>query len=77
VPLLQDQAEDRLGGTGDFVDGSRLDKADSTVRLTASHTFTKPGTYFAVVRVTSQQQGDTKAAYTLVQNLGRVRIVVR
>lgn len=66
-----------FAGTGDFADSSRLDKADSTVRLTTSHTFTKPGTYFAVVRVTSQQQGDATAAYTLVQNLGRVRVVVR
>jgi hypothetical protein len=64
-------------GTGSYSESSRLGKIDGSVRLTTNHVFTKPGTYFAVVRVTSQRQGDAGAAYTLVQNLGRVRIVVK
>lgn len=44
--------------------------------LTMKHTFTKPGTYFATVRVTSQREGDTSTPFTRVQNLDRVRVVV-
>jgi hypothetical protein len=62
--------------TGTFAETSKV-KAGSSVTLTTTHTFTQPGTYYGVVRVTSQQQGDPKAAYTLVQNLGRVRVVVK
>lgn len=40
----------------------------------AEHTYTKPGTYFAVVRVTSNRNpGD---AYTRLRNLCRVRVIV-
>lgn len=43
----------------------------------ASHTFTKPGTYFPVLRATSQRKGDQQTAFARVQNLGRVRVVVK
>jgi hypothetical protein len=39
--------------------------------------FSKPGTYFPALRVTSQRQGDAKSLYARVRNLGRVRVVVR
>ncbi|ONH22564.1 hypothetical protein BL253_35365 [Pseudofrankia asymbiotica] len=64
-------------GTGSYAESSRIGDVDSSVQLATTHTFAKPGTYFVAVRVTSQKEGDAKAAYTLVQNLGRVRIVVR
>jgi hypothetical protein len=44
--------------------------------LHQSHTYTAPGTYFAVVRVTSQRTGDRTTPYTHIQNLARVRVVV-
>jgi hypothetical protein len=44
--------------------------------LQARHTFTQPGTYFPVVRVSSQRNGDTSTPYGLIQNLARVRVVV-
>jgi hypothetical protein len=51
-----------------------------TVHLHTSHTYpkppTSPTTYFPVVRVTSQRQGDPNAAYGLIQNLARARVVV-
>lgn len=50
---------------------------NSTVIVKATHTFTTPGTYFAVLRVTSQREGDAQTPYARVQNLGRVRVVVR
>lgn len=48
----------------------------SELTLKATHSFTDPGTYFAVVRVASQREGDSKTPYTRIQNLNRVRIVV-
>jgi hypothetical protein len=44
--------------------------------LQATYTFTQPGTYFPVVRVTSQRNGDTSTPYELIMNLARVRVVV-
>jgi hypothetical protein len=44
--------------------------------LQASYAFTQPGTYFPVVRVTSQRNGDTNTPYELIMNLARVRVVV-
>ena len=42
-----------------------------------THTYDKPGTYFAVVRVRSERNGDKNALYTQIRNLDRVRIVVK
>ena len=42
-----------------------------------AHTFTAPGTYFAVLRVTAHREGDADETFTRVQNLDRVRVVVR
>lgn len=43
---------------------------------TIEHTFEKPGTYFVVVRVKSQRDGDKSEPFTQVKNLDRVRVVV-
>jgi hypothetical protein len=56
-----------------FTDHAQKDRV--TVKTTYS--FAKPGTYFPALRVTSQRQGDANAEYALVQNLGRVRVVVK
>jgi len=50
-------------------------RADS-IKLKATHTFDTPGTYFPVVRVTAQRDGDAKANFSSLPNLGRVRVVV-
>jgi len=39
--------------------------------------FTKPGTYFPVLRVRSNRQGDIRDAFTQVKNLSRVRVIVK
>jgi hypothetical protein len=46
------------------------------VTLPASHSYATPGTYFAVVRVGSQREGDAATPYGRVLNLARARIVV-
>jgi hypothetical protein len=52
-------------------------KSASRVTVKTTYTFTKPGTYFPTLRVAAQRQGNAQTPYTRVQNLGRVRVVVR
>ena len=53
------------------------DKTGSQARVTSTYTFTKPGTYFPTLRVAAQREGDAKTPYTRIQNLDRVRVVVK
>ncbi|MCX6215766.1 hypothetical protein [Spirosoma sp.] len=53
------------------------DKTGSRVTVKATHTFSKPGTYFPTIRVASQREGDAKTPYTRILNLDRVRVVVK
>lgn len=53
------------------------DKTDSRVTLKTTYKFSKPGTYFPTLRVASQRQGDAKTAFARIQNLGRVRVMVK
>jgi hypothetical protein len=47
------------------------------VSLKATHAFSKPGTYFPALRAASQRQGDARTPFARLQNLGRVRVVVK
>ncbi|WP_395336081.1 hypothetical protein WBP06_18830 [Novosphingobium sp. BL-8H] len=49
----------------------------ATATLTADHAYDRPGTYFAVLRTASQREGDRKTPFARIQNLARVRIVVK
>jgi len=53
------------------------DKKGSRSTVKTTYTFSKPGTYFPTLRVASQRQGNDKTPYTRIQNLDRVRVVVR
>lgn len=44
---------------------------------TAKHKFRKKGVYFPIVKVMSQRNGDDSTPYTLIQNLDRVRVIVK
>jgi hypothetical protein len=55
---------------------ARLDAPDTLVRLEATYIYSKPGTYFPVLRATSQRKGNASTPYARVQNIGRVRVVV-
>lgn len=69
-------------GSGDFppsaASGKRgyKGKLGHKVLLRQQHIFTEPGTYFPVVRITSQRQGDAGTPYARIQNIDRVRVVV-
>ena len=65
-------------GVGNYpVAQPTADLLKSTVILKQTFTFTTPGTYFPVLRATSQRQGDPATPWARVQNLGRVRVVVQ
>ncbi|RJF91237.1 PKD domain-containing protein [Sphingomonas cavernae] len=64
-------------GEGTFPVKAQLPGAPKTsLTLKASHSFTKPGTYFPALRVASERNGDAATPYARIQNLGRVRVVV-
>ena len=63
-------------GTGEYPVSEKIDTPQERMRVAATHTFTKPGTHFPVVRVTSQRQGDMQTPYGRIQNIARVRVVV-
>ncbi len=47
------------------------------IEINGSYSFAEPGTYFPVLRVESQREGDSNTPYALIPNLGRVRVVVQ
>jgi hypothetical protein len=64
-------------GTGTYpTPGELKDRKSTKVTVTASHTYAKPGTYFAAIRSTSERHGDAETFFAKPQNLGRVRVVV-
>jgi hypothetical protein len=64
-------------GVGDYPVAQPVgDLLESNVILTQKYTYTAPGTYFPVLRAASQREGDPNDAFTQVNNLSRVRVVV-
>ena len=73
-------AEWDFEGAGNFSDRAQLNTSNASgtrVTLKTTHAFSKPGTYFPALRAASQRQGDAKTPYARIQNLGRVRVVVK
>jgi hypothetical protein len=69
-------AEWEFDGVGTYPVMQPVQPPQSSVSLSSMHTFSKPGTYFPVLRATSQRQGDAQTPYGRVQNLARVRVLV-
>jgi hypothetical protein len=70
-------AEWDLLGVGDYPVAGELAESGATVTVRTTHSYSNPGTYFPVLRVTSQRDGNAQTPYRRVQNLGRVRVVVK
>ena len=66
-----------FAGTGEFVPGKVPARGKRSLSVETSHAFAAPGTYFVALRGTSQRQGNARTPYARIQNLGRVRVVVR
>lgn len=49
----------------------------SPKRRFVEHSFDEPGTYFPAVRVTSQREGRPESLFGRIQNIARVKVVVR
>lgn len=64
-------------GLGNYPVAAQMDTPLSLVRLSATHSYVKPGTYFAVLRATLQRQGDMDTPYARIHNIARVRVVVK
>jgi hypothetical protein len=64
-----------LQSSGSFVSGPQL-RFGSTSVAGQTVSFSQPGTYFPVVRVTAQPNGSPSSPFELVQNLASVRVVV-
>jgi hypothetical protein len=63
-------------GVGNYPVDATIGSPRPYVHLTATHTYTEPGTYFPVLRVASQRRGNAEDVFTQVNNLARVRVVV-
>jgi len=70
------KAEWDFEGAGDYPAVARIDTPQSLVRLEATYSYTKPGTYFPVLRATSQRDGNAATPYARIQNIARARVVV-
>ena len=69
-------AEWDFEGTGDDFVPAELSAPKPSIRLSASHAYSRSGTYFPVLRAASQRDGDPRTPYGRVQNLARARVVV-
>jgi hypothetical protein len=77
APGLVVSAEWDFEGVGRYPDAAELgDPTPELAQVTATHAFSKPGTYFPALRVASQREGDPGAPFARSLNLGRVRVVV-
>jgi hypothetical protein len=72
------EAEWDFEGTGTYPIVAQLqpDASGTRVTVAATHALSKPGTYFPALRAASQRQPDG-TPYARIENLGRVRVVVR
>jgi len=68
-------AEWDFEGIGNFDDGAS-DHNDAVVIIERTHSYDLSGTYFPVVRGTSQRESNPDHEFARPQNLGRVRVVV-
>lgn len=67
-----------LDGTGGFATPGEIVSAGAgKATVTLTHSFAKPGTYFPVLRAASQRDGDARTPFARIQNLDRVRVVVK
>src|ERR1700728_592023 len=61
---------------GPFPFSHEVDGTAKEVVLTTTHTYDKPGTYFATAAVASHREGDVAAVNRRLQNLAAARVVV-
>lgn len=73
-------AEWDFEGAGDFPIAEKFDFSNnsfSRMTVKTTYAFSKPGTYFPVLRGSSHRNGDFKAKFARIPNIGRVRVIVK
>ena len=70
-------AEWDFEGDGKFTVEHDIKELGNQVSVSTTHAFSTPGTYFTTLRATSQRDGDTQTPFARIQNLSRVRVVVK
>ena len=63
-------------GSDDFQDAPLPNRPSETLALHKTLVYSKPGTYYPVLRVTSQREGEANTELTRIGNLARVRVIV-
>jgi hypothetical protein len=71
------RAEWDFEGDGAYPVAEAVDGSMSRLTTKKTHAFSKPGTYFPVLRVCSHRHGDCEDRHARIYNLGRVRVIVR
>jgi hypothetical protein len=74
-------AEWDFAGVGEFTETAVIPSPTThaptaRVKVTASHAYAEPGTYFPVLRAAAQREGDARSPHCRVENLARARVVV-
>lgn len=69
-------AEWDFDGKGVYPESETFGDRTTLRTVTTSHAFSKPGTWFPVLRVASQREGDPETPFGRALNLARVRVVV-
>jgi hypothetical protein len=71
-------AEWDFDGSGEYAFTEAGIEGDyNQITVTTAHTYAQSGTYFPVLRITSQREGDPHTPHTRILNLGRTRVTVR
>jgi len=65
-----------MAGTGQFAT-AKMPKGKQTAKVVLTHRFDTPGTYFIGLKGASQRNGDTVSPHARIENIDRVRVVVR
>jgi hypothetical protein len=66
-------------GKATFSENGKISSVNQSVtiaKLQATHLYSKAGTYFVTLKTVAQREGNTKTAFTRINNLSRVRVVV-
>jgi hypothetical protein len=65
-----------IAGTGDFA-AAKLPKREANVKISLTHRFDAPGTYFVGLKGGSHRTGDATSSHVRIDNIDRVRVIVR
>jgi hypothetical protein len=66
-----------LDGSGKFATKENKVALNKNGVFQLRHSYTKPGIYFPTVRIASERNGDANTPFARIQNLDRVRVIIK